>query len=73
MVTATNLPISLVCLGSTSKEGLNSYRDSTGIQNSLLSRIEEEKKPLISNSLPTSPHLPVIARLQNLPKTKTEF
>lgn len=75
--TTTNLPFSFVRLGSTSKEGLSSYRDSTGIQNSLLRRIEEEEKnPSPSTAcqpLLTSPSLPGTARLQELPKTKLEF
>lgn len=70
MATATNLPFNLVGLESTSKEGLNRYRASIGIQNSLLRRIEEEeKKTLIFNSLPTSPHLPIIARHCTASKT----
>lgn len=77
MGTATNLPFSLVHLRSTSEEGLNSYRDSTGIQNSLLRRIEEkEKKPSSSTAcqpLLTSPSLPGTAWLPKLPKTKLEF
>lgn len=59
MATATNLPFNLVGLESTSKEGLNRYRASTGIQNSLLRRIEEEEKK--------NPHLQQSANLSSPP------